>query len=45
MQPLGADLGDVADEAERGIARGGDQQAAILAGDADRDRIVAASRG
>ena len=41
MQPLGADLGDVADEAERGIARRRDQQAAILARDADRDRIVA----
>ena len=41
MQPIGADIGDVADEAERGIARRRDQQAAILARHADRDRIVA----
>ena len=40
VQPLGADMGDVADEAQRRIARRGGQQAAILAGDADRDRIV-----
>ena len=40
VQPLGADLGDVADEAQGRIARLGDQQAAILAGDRDGDRIV-----
>ncbi len=40
VQALGANRSDVADEAERRIARLGDQQAAILAGDRDRDRIV-----
>ncbi len=40
MQPPGADMGDVADEAERRVARRRGQQAAILARDADRDRIV-----
>ena len=35
-----AESSDIADKAERRIARFGDQQAAILAGDRNRDRIV-----
>ncbi len=45
MEPVGADMGDVADEAQSGIARRGDEQAAILARHADRDRIVERLRG
>ena len=41
MDKLGADAGDVADEAERGIRRGDRQQPRILARHADRDRLVA----
>ncbi len=33
-------MGDVADKAERGFARGRGEQAAVLAGHADRDRLV-----
>ena len=41
MDQLGADAGDIADEAERRIGRRHRQQPRVLARNADRDRLVA----
>ena len=40
MQALGADRGDIPDKTQRGVARPGDEQPAILAGHGDGDRTV-----